>query len=133
MNPKRKIIMVSTLLGLALAAASTLTVHPMSPPARNEQRVISLFMGARARVEGCCVSAVHLQNGVVLLPDKPAKVVGYIFTLRSAGSGFGLEAVPEQYAITGWRCFFVDQSGVIRSEWQKHATSNSPSIQDPQH
>ena len=53
--------------GAALVVASTILVHPVSAPRRNEKRVISLLMGARAQLEGCCVSSVDLRNGVILV------------------------------------------------------------------
>jgi len=82
-------------------------------------------------MEGCCVSALNLPNGVILLPDKPRQIDGYVFTLRTSGSGFALEAVPAQRDVTGFRAYFVDETGVIRSSVQEHATRESPSIQEP--
>jgi hypothetical protein len=131
MNKRSKIVMFTVYLSLALVVTLAFLVHPISTPTRNQRRVIRLLAGARARMEGCCVSSVSLQNGVILLPDKPRASDGYVFTLRASGPRFDLYAVPEQYAVTGFRSFFVDQTGVIRSAIQRQATSDSPSIQNP--
>lgn len=40
-------------------------------------------------------------------PDKPRQIDGYVFTLRNSGPGLGLEAVPAQYDVTGFRAFFL--------------------------
>ena len=52
---------------------------------------------------------------------------GYVFTLASTPTGYSVSAVPKTFGSTGRRCFYSDQTGVIRENWgQEPATATSP-------
>ena len=129
MSRQHKFELLIVSLASALVFALAFLVHPISPPRRNERNVVNLMKVLRPIVQGCCVSAVDLKNGVILRPGRPQKLTGYSFTLRSNEEGFSLEAVPEQPEVTGLRHYFLDQTGVIRAAYRKRATGDSPPIQ----
>jgi type IV pilus assembly protein PilA len=54
---------------------------------------------------------------------------GYLFSYRPTGSGFTINADPVTAGTTGVRHFFMDQTGVIRSEMYRPATANSPPLE----
>jgi type IV pilus assembly protein PilA len=58
-------------------------------------------------------------NGSDLIPGELAlgKKSGFIFTVRGAPSGYSVTAVPEAFGSSGRRCFYSDQTNVIRENW----------------
>ena len=57
------------------------------------------------------------------------KKTGYIFTVQGSPTGYTINANPEVYNSTGRRCFFSDQTLVIKQNWgSEPATINSPEI-----
>jgi hypothetical protein len=132
MSPKRTVGIVVGFVGLVLVSLILLSgVHPTSVPKRNEITVVTLLRTVRVELQRGTVTAATFQNGVVLRPGQPRALAGYLFTLRTHGSGFSVDAVPERYGLTGFDSLFVDETGVIRSALRKPATGESPPIEHP--
>jgi hypothetical protein len=57
------------------------------------------------------------------------KNTGYVFTVACAPTGYTVNANPESFGGSGSRCFYSDQSLVIRqSLTAEPATANSPEL-----
>jgi type IV pilus assembly protein PilA len=71
-------------------------------------------------------------NGANMLEDRLAsgQVQGYVFTLKSTSPDtYTVNANPKVFGATGRRCFFSDQTMVIRqNEGSEPATANSPEL-----
>ena len=70
-------------------------------------------------------------SGADLIPNDLAKgtKTGYTFTVTGTPTGYTVNANPVSYNGTGRRCFFSDQSFVIRENWGPDpAKADSPEI-----
>jgi type IV pilus assembly protein PilA len=58
-------------------------------------------------------------NGSDLIPSELAlgKKSGFIFTVQGTQLGYSITAVPEVFGSSGRRCFYSDQTNVIRENW----------------
>ncbi|MGA2435581.1 MAG: prepilin-type N-terminal cleavage/methylation domain-containing protein [Bryobacteraceae bacterium] len=66
-----------------------------------------------------------------LIPGDLAKGLktGYVFTLQASPLGYTVNANPQTFGSSGRRCFFSDQTLVVRENWgAEPATINSPEI-----
>ncbi len=70
-------------------------------------------------------------TGADLIPGDFAigKKSGYLFQIQATPTGYAVTAVPEVYNSSGRRCFYSDQTTVIRENWgQEPATLTSKEI-----
>ena len=132
MHNKRTLWSFVAFMGLVWAAVILLFgVHPTGEATRNQTTVIVLLRTVQVELQQGSVTAATFQNGVILRPGQSRTVAGYLLTLRTRGSEFSVDAVPEHYGRTGFQSFFVDETGVIRFALRKPATGESPYVQHP--
>jgi len=70
-------------------------------------------------------------SGSDLIPRELAsgKKSGFIFTVQGTPFGYAVTAVPEVFGSSGRRCFYSDQTNVIRENWgAEPATAASKQI-----
>jgi type IV pilus assembly protein PilA len=66
-----------------------------------------------------------------MIPNNIAegKASGYLFSLSCASAGYAVNANPESFGSSGSRCFYSDQTQVIRNSWTAEpASPNSPEV-----
>lgn len=57
--------------------------------------------------------------------DWAAARTGYVYRMEVQPGSFAAYATPQEFGQTGWRGFFIDPSGIVRSELGAEATASS--------
>ena len=68
--------------------------------------------------------------GLLPRPIAAGRHNGYVYTLTGSQAAFAISAAPEQFGVSGRRCFYLDQNMVVRQSWSSTpATAQSPELQ----
>lgn len=114
---------------LVLVAAIAFLYHPLSEPRANERVVVNMLSRLIVERNECCVTAVSAPSGLRLVPNVPQHVRGYTIVLTQCEKSFEVHADPEKRGSTGFRSFFTDETGIVRSTPRGQVTKESPAVE----